>query len=60
MSNTPCAYAVCSVLHRRVEIKADSCPTDYPEIDQTDRLLRSLREPPYRGAKVQANQPKRV
>ena len=24
MSNTPCAYAVCSVLHRRVEIKAES------------------------------------
>ena len=24
MSNTPCAYAVCSVLHRRVEIKVDT------------------------------------
>ncbi|MBU3594766.1 hypothetical protein ICN42_11755 [Polynucleobacter sp. 71A-WALBACH] len=24
MSNTPCAYAVCSVLHRRVEIKTQS------------------------------------
>ncbi|MEN9863615.1 MAG: hypothetical protein RLZZ601_1379 [Pseudomonadota bacterium] len=24
MSNTPCAYAVSSVLHRRVEIKAQS------------------------------------
>ena len=25
MSNTPCAYAVSSVLHRRVEIKVDFC-----------------------------------
>jgi len=25
MSNTPCAYAVGSVLHQRVEIKANSC-----------------------------------
>jgi hypothetical protein len=28
MSNTPCAYAVCSVLHRSVEFKADSRPPD--------------------------------
>jgi hypothetical protein len=26
MSNTPFAYAVCSVLHRSVEFKVDKCP----------------------------------
>ena len=29
MSNTPCAYAVSSVLHRRVEIKVVLCLLDF-------------------------------
>jgi len=29
MGNTPCAHAVDSVLHQRVEIKAESSPSDH-------------------------------
>ena len=44
MSNTPFAYAVCSVLHRSVEFKANSRPSlvSSPPLPSSQEVLKGV------------------